>query len=132
MVGAGQIFSLRRGDEVLGSFELAPFKPGLIRSAKDLDEVRRGVLKGLGNGNFKPQRVGPDVVLAQRQARTSYFLWFAPDTAYFQLMVAGRELANPELVFASLLAYQRGNAPALRVPDAAPLERIDARRGGVD
>jgi hypothetical protein len=131
LVRAGQIFSIRRGDEVMGSVQLAAFKPGLIESDQDLDEVRAGVLHGIGNGNFEAQRAGADVVLAQRQNRTSFFVWFSPDTSYFQLMVAGRELPDPEFVFSALLAHQRGDALPARSPGATPIAPIDPRRGGV-
>jgi len=131
LVATGQVFSIRRGDEVLGSIQLAPFRAGLIKSDKDLDDVRNGVLKRIGNGSFVPQRVGGDVVLAQRQARTTLYVWFSPDTSYFELLVAGRELQEADVLFASLLAYQRGQAPGA-VASPTLLERLDPRRGGFD
>jgi hypothetical protein len=131
LVDEGRIFSIRRGDEVLGSVQMAPFRRGLIRSKRDLDEVRLGVVTGIGNGTFKPVRAGSDVVLAQRGARTTFYLWFDPGSTYFQLMVAGREMKDPEALFASLLAYQRGEDPTMAV-DVPRIEQVDSRRGGVD
>jgi hypothetical protein len=130
LVASGVVYSVRRGDEVLGSVQLAPFKPELIGSDKDIDDVRRGVVSGIGNGRFRPQRVGGDVVLAQRGSRTTLYLWFAPDTSFFELMVAGREFQDAETVFGSLLAFQRGDATTTVVP--AIVDQIDPRKGGVD
>jgi hypothetical protein len=130
LVNPGIIYSIRRGDEVLGSLQLAPFKAQFVQSDADLDDVRGGVVKGIGNGSFTPLRAGTDVVLTQRGLRTGLYLWFAPDTSYFELLVAGRELEQPELVMAALLAYQRGQKP--ESAGAGVIQQLDARRGGVD
>jgi hypothetical protein len=130
LVNPGVIYSIRRGDEVLGSIQLAPFKAAFLRSDDDLDDVRGGVVKGIGTGSFTPVRAGTDVVLKQRGLRTGLFLWFAPDTSYFELLVAGRELDQPEMVMAALLAYQRGQEPASA--GTGVIQQLDARRGGVE
>jgi hypothetical protein len=130
LVNPGLVYSIRRGDEVLGSIQLAPFKGRFVRSDEDLDDVRSGVVKGIGNGAFKPLRAGNDVVLKQAGLRTGLYLWFAPDTSYFELLVAGRELEQPEMVMAALLAYQRGQKP--ETAGTGVIQQLDARRGGVD
>lgn len=130
LVNPGVIYSIRRGDEVLGSIQLAPFKAEFVQSDEDLDDVRSGVVRGIGNGTFTPLRAGTDVVLSQRGLRTGLYLWFAPDTSYFELLVAGKEMQQPELVMAALLAYQRGQEPGTASTES--IQQVDARRGGVD
>jgi hypothetical protein len=130
LVNPGLFYSIRRGGEVLGSVQLAPFKGQFVRSDEDLDDVRNGVVKGLETGTFTPLRAGTDVLLRQRGLRTDLYLWFAPDTSYFELLVAGREMQQPDLVMASLLAYQRGQKP--NVSGTSSIQQVDSRRGGVE
>jgi hypothetical protein len=132
MVERGEIYSVRDGDEVKASIQLAPFKPRFTKSKTDRDEVRKGVLDGLGTGSFKPERVGNVVVLAQRGQRTNIYVWFAPDSSYFELLVAPNDFEQAPEVLWSVLAYQRGAAPVLRAADSSPLAPIDSRRGGLD
>jgi hypothetical protein len=129
LVNPGVFYSIHQGDEIVGSVELAPFKAKYLRTDADLDDVRAGVVQNLITSDWSPTRAGTDVVLTQRGLRTDYYLWFAPDTSYFELLVAGRDLQSPDLVFAALLAYQRGQNPA--TAGANTIHEIDPRRGGV-
>lgn len=130
LIAEGRNFSIRRGDEVLGAFQVAAFKPGLIRSNDDMDEVRDGVIAGLGSGQFEVERLGNDIVLTQRQSRQNLFLWFPADMGHFQLFVASKDFEAAGTVFGELLAFQRGEELTTVAPSAATLEPIDPRRGG--
>ena len=53
IVAEGRVLSVRRGDDVEGSFQVAALKPGI--SAAD-EDVRRAVVKSIGRGQFRLTR----------------------------------------------------------------------------
>lgn len=131
LIDKGHVLSIRQGEAVKGSLQIAPFKPDLTRSKKDIDELRSGVIAGLGNGKFELKRVGPVVLLSQSLPEQDLLLWFAPDTSYFELLVASKQFGNAPQVFAQVLLRQRG-VPLTEAQVSADLaQEPDPRRGGV-
>jgi hypothetical protein len=120
----GRVFSLRQGDIVQGSLQVA----GLV---SDVDvrnrRVRDQVLKGLGSGKFVPARIGEERVYRIRLPEQTLLLSFAGNGRSFTLLVTRAGYRDPERVFGALLAYRRGQAPSLQGPVDVPVP--DPRRG---
>lgn len=106
LVSRGRVYSVREGEAVQASLQIAWFKPGLSERG---DDLRKGVLRRLENGNFELTRLNDDRVYIQRLPEQTMALWFAPDTSHYVLMVA-RLGFDPAPLFVSLLAHQRGEA----------------------
>jgi hypothetical protein len=120
----GRVFSLRQGDVVQGSLQVA----GLVG---DVDvrnrRVREQVLEGLGSGKFVPARIGEERVYRIRLPEQTLLLSFADNGRSFTLMVTRAGYRDPERVFAAVLAYRRGQTPSLLGPADVPVP--DPRRG---
>jgi hypothetical protein len=126
MVDEGRVFTIREDKDVHGYIEVAAFRPGLGAGRK---EVREGVLEGIATGRFEPQRLGRERIYLMRTAEQSFYLWFPPSGRYFSLLVARRDFADADRVFASVIAYQQGGkTPALLQQRRTDV--IDPRRGG--
>lgn len=121
LVGDARVFSVHRGDEVVGSLQVAAFKKAT--STRDR-EVRNGVISALGGGRFETRRVGDEVVYSARQPDRQIFLWFGEGNRYYELLIAKTDLEDAADVFVELLAFQRGE-PARRPVPTLP----DPRRG---
>ena len=122
----GRVFSIRQGDVVQGSLQVAGLVPDVdVRSRK----VRDQVLAGLGSGRFTPTRIGDERVYRVRLTEQTLLLQFSPDGRSFSLMVTRAAFRDAERLFGAVLAYRRGEAPTtdLGAPDV-PVP--DPRRGG--
>ena len=120
----GRVFSLRQGEVVQGSLQVAGFVPEVdVRSRR----VRQQVLAGLGSGRFSPARIGEERVYRIRLPEQTLLLSFAPDGRSYSLMVTRAGFRDAERVFAAVLAYRRGQAPSLLGPADVPVP--DPRRG---
>lgn len=120
LVSTGRVYSLHRGETIEGSFQVGEFKPGL--DAQN-DELRAGVLNGLGTGSFELTRLGTERVFELRLPEHRMFVWFPPNGRYYQLMVARQGFDQAEELFVSILAHQRGSAaPTGPVNRAEPLD----------
>ena len=121
----GRVFSLRQGDVVQGSLQVAGFVPEVdVRNGR----VREEVLKGLGSGRFAPTRIGEERVYRIRLPEQTLLLSFARNGRSFTLMVTRSGFRDPERLFGAVLAYRRGASPSLEGPADVPVP--DPRRGG--
>ncbi len=126
LVDEGRVFTVREDKDVHGYIEVASFRPGLGAGRK---EVREGVLEGIATGRFEPTRLGRERVYLTRTSEQTFFLWFPPSGRYFSLLVARRDFADADRVFASVIAYQQGEkTPAMLKERRTNV--IDPRRGG--
>jgi len=119
-----EVFTARNGDSLLGYLEIGEFKDEYPATRP---EVRQGVLDSLGGGKPQPIKLGPDVVFSKQGQEQRFLIWFSPGGRYFEVLVAGRKLADPERLFASILAAQAGRQP---VSEDVFVNRFDPRRGG--
>lgn len=121
----GRVFSIRQGDVVQGSFQVAGFVPEVdVRSRR----VREQILAGLGSGRFRPVRLGDERAFTIKLPEQTLYLAFARNGRSYSLMVTRAAFRDADRVFAGLLAYGRGQAsPNLRLPVQVPVP--DPRRG---
>ncbi len=120
----GKVFSLRQGDLVQGSLQVAALDPKIdTRSPRTRDQV----LQGLGDGRFRPSRIGEERVYRLALPELTLLLSFTPNGRGYYLMASRSAYADSERLFASVLAFTRGERAAeLRPPDV-PVP--DPRRG---
>jgi hypothetical protein len=128
LVSGGELFAIKGADGVVGgTLQVAAFKPGLRGRER---ETRDGVLQSIGHGRLRLQRLGDARVYVLRLPEQRLLLSFAPDGRSYQLLVASRDLADPEQLFVDLLAAQRGEQPvSLAKTGVAP--PVDPRRGAM-
>jgi hypothetical protein len=119
------VFSIRQGDVVQGSLQVAAFVPDVdVRSRR----VREQVLAGLGSGRFTPARIGEERVYRIRLPEQTLLLAFARNGRSYSLMVTRGAFREPDRLFAALLAYGRGEeTPTDLGPADVPVP--DPRRG---
>ncbi|MCA1712473.1 MAG: DUF3488 and transglutaminase-like domain-containing protein, partial [Actinobacteria bacterium] len=121
----GRVFSIRQGDVVQGSLQVAGLVPDVdVRSRR----VREQVLAGLGSGRFTPARIGDERVYRVRLPEQTLLLAFDRSGRSYSLLVTRAAFRDAERVFASVLAYRRGSdTPSLLGPADVPVP--DPRRG---
>ncbi len=122
----GQVYSIRQGPNIVGSLQIAPFKPGFGATRR---EVREGVLRGIGTGRFELTRIGAERIYTMRTGEQRFFMWFPGNGRYFELLVAQQGFEEAGRIFTALIAYQRGEEAA-EVFDKPPSYIFDPRRGG--
>jgi hypothetical protein len=123
LVTGGRVFSIHQGDVIQGSLQVAEFKPAYSANHHD---VRDGVLQSIGTGHFALTRLGQDRVYTLTLPEQRIFVWYPASGRYYVLMVARRAYADADSIFASVLAYQRGETSAATVVQVP----LDPRRGG--
>ncbi len=121
LVAVGQVYTVRDDEGVLGALQVGAFKPGLEATQK---ELREGVLGSIGTGTFELTRIGNERIHVQRLPEQRIFLWFPPRMEYYEIFIARQGFEDADRIFASLLAFQRGEE--LRGPIAGA---TDPRRG---
>lgn len=120
----GQVYSLRQGDVVQGSLQVAAFDARVdTRSPRDRDRV----LQGLGDGRFRPVRIGEERAYRLPLPELTLLLSFTPDGRGYYLMATRGAYAEAERLFASLLAHTRGERAETLRPADVPVP--DPRRG---
>jgi hypothetical protein len=120
----GQVYSLRQGDVVQGSLQVAAFEPMIdTRSPRTRDRV----LQGLGDGRFRPTRIGEERVYRLALPELTLLLSFAPDGRSYYLMAARGAYEDSDRLFASVLAFTRGERAEQLRPADVPVP--DPRRG---
>ena len=124
LMALGRIWSVRDGETVQGSLQVGVFKDGLRERE---DELRKGVLKSIGSGNWELTRLGKERIYVSRVAGQALKLWFSPTTQYYELLVTPEAFGPASDLFASVLQYQRtGRLDAeAELPPGLP----DPRRG---
>ena len=120
----GQVYSLRQGDVVQGSLQVAAFEAKVdARSPRDRDRV----LQALGDGQFRPTRIGEERVHRLTLPELTLLLSFTPDGRGYYLMATRGAYDDAERLFASLLAHTRGERAEQLRPADVPVP--DPRRG---
>lgn len=125
LVRGGKVFTIRSGDDVLGSLQAAVFKPGYAATRR---EVREGVLNSIGSGRFDLTRIAGERIYVKKLPEQTVYLWFPLDGGYYELMVARQGFEQAGRLFAALIAYQRGEEPS-QLSEGASVELVDPRRG---
>ncbi|MFT5221728.1 MAG: hypothetical protein ACI867_000021 [Glaciecola sp.] len=125
LVTSGQVYTVRRGDVIEASLQIAALRPGLQpREA----EVREGILRALGGGRFVPIRLGQDRVNVFDSVEQRLLLWFSPSGQYYQLMVARKSFEDANRLFEAVLAFQRGEQVD-GLDRIVRVEALDPRKG---
>jgi len=129
IVEHGQVFSLRRGDDVEGSLQIGAFEPGLTASDGD---VRRAVVKSIGGGQFRLIRIGSVRAYALDLPEQRFLLWFPPDGRSYYLVVTRSSFDQADRFLAALVEYQRTGRLPGAAEQPAPATDVpvpDPRRG---
>jgi len=125
LINKGQVFTIRRGPDVEGYFQIAAFKRGVEATRP---EVRQGVLDGM-DVRFEPTRLRSTRIYSSKSLGQRYFVYFPDDGRYFELLVAKDTFQDADQVFAALLAHQRGEN--ITSDSSKQIPQIpDLRRGG--
>ncbi|GAC1442890.1 MAG: hypothetical protein NVSMB55_14890 [Mycobacteriales bacterium] len=115
----GQVYSLRQRDVVQGSLQVTALTSTLdTRSPR----VRDQLVSGFAGGRFRPARIGEERIYRLDLPEQSLLLSFSRDGHTYYLMVARAAYSGADRLFASILAYARGDAaehvgPTVPVPD---------------
>jgi hypothetical protein len=114
----GRVFSLRQRDIVQGSLQVTALDRTLdTRSPR----VRNAIVSGFSGGRFRPARIGEERIYRLDLPEQTLLLSFSRDGHSYYLMVARTAYRGAERLFASVLAYARGEsattAPTVPVPD---------------
>ena len=104
IIEAGRVFSLRQGDEIEGSLQIAALENVSAADAK----VRRAVVKSIGQGRFRLTRIGQVRAYVLDAPEQRFLLWFPPDGRSYNLLVTRATFDQADRVFAAVIAHQRG------------------------
>jgi len=100
-VSHGELWSLRRGQEVVASLQVAQLKDPL---STEEDEVRRGVREVVGNGHYRWFKVqGRQWVGVQEMGELSLYLWFPERTDLFAVAQVSSKVVDPESLVGALV-----------------------------
>jgi hypothetical protein len=106
IVSEGRVFTVRDGDTVQGSIQVALFKPGVDNQDH---RVQDGVQRGLGAAaGFRLVHYGVIHLLELDTAEQRVFLWFPPERNVMELFVMRKKFVNAESVVTAVIAHQRG------------------------
>ncbi|HUR50411.1 MAG TPA: transglutaminaseTgpA domain-containing protein [Acidimicrobiales bacterium] len=120
----GRVFSLRQGDIVQGSLQVVRLDPRFdTRSPR----VRDQVLSALGDARLRPARIGEERIFRLEQAEQTLMLAFGPGGHSYYLMAVRPQYLEAERLFASVLAFGRGERAERLSPAGVPVP--DPRRG---
>jgi hypothetical protein len=109
---------------VQGSLQVAALDPKVdTRSARTRDEV----LQGLGEGRFRPARIGEERVYRLALPELTLLLAFTPNGRAYYLMASRGAYEDSERLFGSVLAFTRGERAEQLRPADVPVP--DPRRG---
>ncbi|MFN2640816.1 MAG: DUF3488 and transglutaminase-like domain-containing protein [Actinomycetota bacterium] len=125
LIDAARVFTFRNDREVQGYLEVGSFKAGVSGFRQ---EIRRGVLKGIGAARFRLTRAGRLRVYAASLNHENFLLWFSPEGSYFELLIAHSDYAAPLDLLAKILTYQGRNVGTI-TGGGAVITPIDPRRG---
>ena len=124
LAAEGRVYSLRQGDVVEGSLQVARLDPRFdTRSPR----VRDQVLSGLGDGRLRPARIGEERIFRLDQAEQTLMLSFAPDGHVYYLMAVRRQFTQADQLFSAYLSFARGERAEQVRPANVPAP--DPRRG---
>jgi hypothetical protein len=106
MVQEGRVFTIRSGEVIQGSVQVALFKPdaNLIRDKG----LRRDVEDGLQAGTSVTHHLGLIQVRDLTLPEQHMYLWFPPDHNVMELFVMRKTFRDAQQVVDSIIEYQRG------------------------
>ena len=112
MVQSGRVYTVRAGDVIQGSVQVALFK-----DAFDLrDEgLRRDVEDGLDAGVVATQHIGIVRLRSLTLPEQQIFVWFPPGHNVMELFVMRKTFRDAQQVVNSIIQHQRG------LPTARPV-----------
>jgi hypothetical protein len=126
IAAGGRVFSLRQRDVVQGSLQVTAL-------AADIDtrspRVRDQIGSGFAGGRFRPARIGEEKVYRLDLPEQTLLLSFPRDGHSYYLLVARAAYSGADRLFASVLAFSRGEAPGADT-DTVPVP--DPRRGSAE
>ncbi len=105
LVGHDRLYTIREGEEVVGSLEVSTIKPGIYPRGT---EARAKILQALGQGRFALTRVGDARIYTLALAEFKQLLWFDPDGTYYLLMIAKTGFEEADRLFVAMLSTLRG------------------------
>jgi hypothetical protein len=105
MVKDGRVFTVRDGDEIQGSIQVA-----LFTSTADLRGrgLQREVEDGLNAGVTVTRRYGLARLRVLNLPEQQMFLWFPADHNVMELFVMRKSFSDAERLVESIITYQRG------------------------
>jgi hypothetical protein len=121
LVTNGQVFTIRKAGEVLGSIQAAQFLPEV---SGDRRKVQKALRKSLGNGDFRRRRLGNQVVDELRFGESKILLYFPPGGGYYEMLDARAGFADADRVLLAVLDHQTGSRNTL-----TQIQLTDPRRG---
>jgi hypothetical protein len=116
----GRVFSLRQRDVIQGSLQITAF--GSTTDTRS-PRVRDQLVGGFSGGRFRPGRIGEERIYRLDLPEQTLLLSFSRDGHSYYLLVARKAYGGAERLFASVLAYSRGESgdavgATVPVPDA--------------
>jgi hypothetical protein len=110
LVLGGQVFTVRDGDNIQGSVEIAVFKPNVDAQAA---QVQEGVQKGLGTtAGFHIVHYGLIEFRVLQTTEQQVYLWFPPERNVMELFIMRKKFADADKVVQAIVNHQRGLKPA--------------------
>jgi hypothetical protein len=106
MVQSGRVYTVRTGDVIQGSIQVALFKPD-ANLIKDRG-LRRDVEDGLDAGSAVTHHVGLIQVRDLTLPEQHMYLWFPPDHNVMELFVMRKTFLDAQRVVDSIIEFQRG------------------------
>jgi hypothetical protein len=106
MVQDGRVYTVRSGDVIQGSIQVALFKPdaNLMRDKG----LRRDVEDGLQAGTAVTHHIGLIRVRALTLPEQHMYLWFPPNHNVMELFVMRKTFLDSQSVVDSIIRYQLG------------------------
>jgi hypothetical protein len=124
ILAEGRLLSVRRGDDLEGSLQVAAFKPGITAAE---GRVRRAVVKSIGRGQFRLTRIGSLRAYVLDLPEQRFLLWFPPDGRSYDLLVTRSTFDQADRLLTQVVAYQQGRQGAQDERPVVPVP--DPRRG---
>jgi hypothetical protein len=109
LVSEGRVFTVRGGDTIQGSVQIALFKPGVDNQD---DRVQEGVQGGLGStAAFKRVHFGTALLWEMEAPEQLVYLWFPPERNVMELFVMRKKFGDATKVVEAIVRHQRGLTP---------------------
>jgi len=123
LVDSLSLYEIHQTGLTIGTLQVAGLKPTL-RSRNV--SVQQGILASAG-GQFSVEQVGGQILFATQVNAVRVLIHFSADGRTYELLAASPQFAQPDTMFAQLLATQEGGAAiAAAQHGVAP---VDARQG---
>ncbi|MDT7572254.1 MAG: hypothetical protein QOE05_2428, partial [Actinomycetota bacterium] len=113
-------------DVVQGSLQVTALRAGIDTRAP---RIRDQLVAGFAGGRFRPARIGEERIYRLDLPEQTLLLAFTRDGHSYYLLVARAAYTGTERVFASVLAFSRGESES---NGTAPVPVPDPRRGSAE